>query len=89
VLYVLAESTARAALQQTRETERLDGDRYVVAVSLASEGRRGEASAQTTLVARRLELFAGQIGIGCGDRRFIQRNCPTRIAAWLGAKRGD
>jgi hypothetical protein len=34
VLYVLAKSTTRAALEQTRETERLDGDRYVVAVSL-------------------------------------------------------
>jgi hypothetical protein len=42
VLYVLAESTARAALEQTRETERLDGDRYVVGVSLASEGWRAK-----------------------------------------------
>ena len=36
MLYVLAESTARAAVEQARETERLDGDRYVVGVSLAS-----------------------------------------------------
>ena len=89
MLNVLAESTARAALEQARETERLDGDRYVVGVSLASEDWRAKASAQANLVARRLELFAGQIGIGCGDRRSIQINCPTRIVAWLGAKRGD
>ena len=42
MLYVLAESTARAAVEQARETERLDGDRYVVGVSLASEGWRAK-----------------------------------------------
>jgi hypothetical protein len=42
VLYVLAESTARAALEQARKTERLDGDRYVVGVSLASEDWRAK-----------------------------------------------
>jgi hypothetical protein len=42
VLYVLAESTARAAVEQAREAERLDGDRYVVGVSLASEDWRAK-----------------------------------------------
>jgi outer membrane protein TolC len=45
--------TARAALEQARETRRLDGDRYVVGVSLASEDWRakaGEASAQANLL---------------------------------------
>jgi hypothetical protein len=42
VLYVLADSTARAAFEQALETERLDGDRYVVGVSLASEGWRAK-----------------------------------------------
>jgi outer membrane protein TolC len=46
-------TTARAALEQARETRRLDGDRYVVGVSLASEDWRakaGEASAQANLL---------------------------------------
>src|SRR5260370_37602243 len=37
-------TTARAALEQARETRRLDGDRYIVGVSLASEDWRGEAT---------------------------------------------
>jgi hypothetical protein len=76
VLYVLAESTARAALEQTRKTERLDGDRYVVAFSLASEGRPGEASAQTTLVARRLELLLAKseldVATGAPSKETVQ-----------------
>jgi outer membrane protein TolC len=46
-------TTARAALEQARETHRLDGDRYIVGVSLASEDWRakaGEASAQANLL---------------------------------------
>jgi outer membrane protein TolC/preprotein translocase subunit SecF len=46
-------TTARAALEQARETRRLDGDRYVVGVSLASEDWRAkaaEASAQANLL---------------------------------------
>ena len=46
-------TTARAALEQARESRRLDGDRYVVGVSLASEDWRakaGEASAQANLL---------------------------------------
>ena len=42
-------TTARAALEQTRESRRLDGDRYIVGVSLSSEDWRakaGEAAAQ-------------------------------------------
>src|SRR2546427_12340495 len=38
-------TTARAALEQARETRRLDGDRYVVGVSLASEDWRAEGGA--------------------------------------------
>src|SRR6266436_6068874 len=36
-------TTARAALEQARETRRLDGDRYIVGVSLASEDWRAKA----------------------------------------------
>jgi len=36
-------TTARAALKQTRETRRLDADRYVLRVSLASEDWRAKA----------------------------------------------
>ncbi|MCU1259638.1 MAG: AcrB/AcrD/AcrF family protein [Bryobacterales bacterium] len=46
-------TTARAALEQARETRRLDGDRYVAGVNLASEDWRakaGEASAQANLL---------------------------------------
>src|SRR5258708_25134713 len=35
-------TTARAALEQAHETRRLDGDRYVVGVSLASEDWRAK-----------------------------------------------
>jgi hypothetical protein len=74
VLYVLAESTARAAAEQARETERLDGDRYVVGVSLASEDWRAKLLLRPVLLRARLELFACQIGIGWGvallDLRF-------------------
>src|SRR5260221_9310326 len=35
--------TARAVLEQARETRRLDGDRYIVGVSLASEDWRAKA----------------------------------------------
>jgi multidrug efflux pump subunit AcrB/outer membrane protein TolC len=46
-------TTARAVLGQARETRRLDGDRYIVGVSLASDDWRakaGEASAQANLL---------------------------------------
>jgi len=36
-------NTARAALEQARESRRLDGDRYIVGVSLASEDWRAKA----------------------------------------------
>jgi hypothetical protein len=36
-------TTGRAALEQARETRRLDGDRYVAGVSLASEDWRAKA----------------------------------------------
>jgi len=36
-------TTARAALEQAHETRRLDGDRYIVGVSLASEDWRAKA----------------------------------------------
>ena len=42
MLNVLAESTARAAVEQARETKRLDADRYIVGVSLASEDWRAK-----------------------------------------------
>src|SRR5260370_24807313 len=38
-------TTARAALEQARETRRLDGDRYIVGVRLASEDWRAKAGA--------------------------------------------
>jgi outer membrane protein TolC len=63
--------TARAALEQARETRRLDGDRYIVGVSLASEDWRakaGEASAQANLLRADLNyLFAkGELEVATG-----------------------
>jgi multidrug efflux pump subunit AcrB/outer membrane protein TolC len=64
-------TTARAALEQARETRRLDGDRYIVGVSLASEDRRakaGEASAQANLFRADLNylLAKGELDVATG-----------------------
>jgi outer membrane protein TolC len=56
-------TTARAALEQARESRRLDGDRYVVGVSLASEDWRakaGEASAQANLLRGDLKYLLAE-----------------------------
>jgi multidrug efflux pump subunit AcrB/outer membrane protein TolC len=63
--------TARAALEQARETRRLDGDRYIVGVSLASEDWRakaGEASAQANLLRAELNylLAKGELDVATG-----------------------
>ncbi len=62
---------ARAALEQARETRRLDGDRYKVGVSLASEDWRakaGEASAQANLLRADLNylLAKGELDVATG-----------------------
>ena len=57
-------TTARAALEQARETHRLDGDRYIVGVSLASEDWRakaGEASAQANLLRADLTYLLAKV----------------------------
>jgi len=64
-------TTARAALEQAREARRLDGDRYIVGVSLASEDWRakvGEASAQANLLRADLNymLAKGQLDVATG-----------------------
>ena len=64
-------STAHAALEQARETRRLDGDRYVVGVSLASEDWRakaGEASAEANLLRADLNylLAKGELDVATG-----------------------
>ena len=64
-------TTARAALEQARETHRLDGDRYIVGVSLASEDWRakaGEASAQANLLRADLNylLAKGELDVATG-----------------------
>jgi outer membrane protein TolC len=64
-------TTARAALEQARETRRLDGDRYLVGVSLASEDWRakvGEASAQANLLRADLNylLAKGELDVATG-----------------------
>jgi len=64
-------TTARAALEQARETRRLDGDRYIVGVSLASEdwrARAGEASAQANLLRADLSylLAKGELDVATG-----------------------
>jgi outer membrane protein TolC len=64
-------TTARAALEQARETRRLDGDRYIVGVSLASEDWRakaGEASAQASLLRADLNylLAKGELDVATG-----------------------
>jgi outer membrane protein TolC len=64
-------TTARAALEQAHETRRLDGDRYVVGVSLASEDWRAkasEASAQADLWRADLNylLAKGELDVATG-----------------------
>ena len=64
-------TTASAALEQARETHRLDGDRYIVGVSLASEDWRakaGEASAQANLLRADLNylLAKGELDVATG-----------------------
>jgi outer membrane protein TolC len=64
-------TTARAALEEARETRRLDGDRYIVGVSLASEDWRakaGEASAQANLLRADLNylLAKGEFDVATG-----------------------
>ena len=64
-------TTARAALEQARETRRLDGDRYVLGVSLASANWRakaGEASAQANLLRADLDylLAKGELDVATG-----------------------
>jgi outer membrane protein TolC len=64
-------ATASAALEQARETRRLDGDRYVVGVSLASEDWRakaGEASAHANLLRANLNylLAKGELDVATG-----------------------
>jgi outer membrane protein TolC len=61
----------RAALEQARETRRLDGDRYIEGVSLASEDWRakaGEASAQANLLRADLNylLAKGELDVATG-----------------------
>jgi multidrug efflux pump subunit AcrB/outer membrane protein TolC len=62
---------ANAALEQARETRRLDGDRYIVGVSLASEDWRakaGEASAQANVLRADLNylLAKGELDVATG-----------------------
>jgi outer membrane protein TolC len=64
-------TTARAALEQARETKRLDNVRYVVGVSLASDDSRakaGEASAQANLLRADLNylLAKGELDVATG-----------------------
>jgi multidrug efflux pump subunit AcrB/outer membrane protein TolC len=64
-------TTARAALEQARETRRLDGDRYVLGVSLASadwRAKAGEASAQANLLRADLDylLAKGELDVATG-----------------------
>src|SRR5258708_20323736 len=64
-------TTARAALEQARETRRLDGDRYNVGVSLASEDWRakaGEASAHAHLLRAPFHylLATGEFDVATG-----------------------
>jgi outer membrane protein TolC len=64
-------TTARAALEQARETKRLDGDLYIVGVSLASEDWRakaGEASDQASLLRADLNylLAKGELDVATG-----------------------
>jgi multidrug efflux pump subunit AcrB/outer membrane protein TolC len=64
-------TTARAALEQARETSRLDGDRYLVGVSLASEEwktRAEEAHAQASLLQADLNflLAKSQLDVAIG-----------------------
>ena len=64
-------NTARAALEQARESRRLDGDRYIVGVSLASQDWRakaGEASAQANLLRADLNylLAKGELDVATG-----------------------
>jgi outer membrane protein TolC len=64
-------TTARAALEQARETRRLDGDRYIVGVSLASgdwRAKAGEASAQAGLLRADLNylLAKGELDVATG-----------------------
>jgi outer membrane protein TolC len=64
-------TTARDALEQARESRRLDGDRYLVGVSLASEDWRakaGEASAQANLLRADLDylLAKGELDVATG-----------------------
>ncbi len=63
--------TARAVLEQASDTRRLDGDRYIVGVSLASEDWRAkasEASAQANLVRADLNylLAKGELDVATG-----------------------
>ena len=64
-------NTARAALEQARESRRLDGDRYIVGVSLASgdwRAKAGEASAQANLLRADLNylLAKGELDVATG-----------------------
>jgi outer membrane protein TolC len=64
-------TTARAALEQAREAKRLDSDRYIVGVSLASEDWRakaGEASAQANVLRADLNylLAKGELDVATG-----------------------
>jgi len=64
-------TTARAALEQARETRRLDRDRYIAGVSLASEDWRakaGEAAAQASLLRADLNylLAKGELDVTTG-----------------------
>jgi hypothetical protein len=67
-------NSTSAALEQARETRRLDGDRYIVGGSLASEDRRataGEASAQANLLRADLNylLAKGELDVATGAVR--------------------
>src|SRR5207244_8878870 len=64
-------TTTRAGLEPARETRRLDGDRYSVGVSLASQDWRakaGEASAQANLLRAELNylLAKGELDVATG-----------------------
>src|SRR5260370_26322184 len=69
-------TTARAALEQARETRRLDGDRYIVGVSLASEDWRakaGEASAHAGVLRAALNYLPAQGGLEVAAGRAPQK----------------
>jgi outer membrane protein TolC len=64
-------TTARASLEQARETKRLDADRHLVGVSLASEDWRAqaaEASAQANVLRADLNylLAKGELDVATG-----------------------